>query len=151
MQEGWLVLALGILSSTACIASDSVETPWTHADKVFSCAVHASEHKQVVRLNKRPSSGGELGVETPDGDFFFMVPVDAATTGMPNLDAEEFSRMTSLDLDPDSLIGTSSRHESRAKVFARPGKYTFYLSDNLESEEGGYTCDVMFDRQLHTP
>jgi hypothetical protein len=34
--------------------------------------------------------------------------------------------------------------DKTARVFPKPGKYTVYTSENLESEEPGYRCGITY-------
>jgi hypothetical protein len=43
---------------------------------------------------------------------------------------------------PANVVGILGGDNSR--VFTKPGRYTVYSSENLESEEPGYRCEIRY-------
>jgi hypothetical protein len=101
----------------------------------------------VLKLGSR--HGRELSIVRMTDKATFMLVV-----GMPPADifqlmsTEEFSKARRVEV-PSSLKATPWVAESRLSelVFSSTGEYRVYVSENLESERGGYWCKVFFEAQ----
>ena len=63
----------------------------------------------------------------------------------PLMSSEDLAKRRTVSLDTAHLTALfGNEHPVEKKVFRVEGTYKFYLSDNLESEIGGYTCKVKF-------
>lgn len=56
---------------------------------------------------------------------------------------EDFALADRTDV-PTSFVGRASADASLRPIFNRPGSYEAYVSDNLESEQGGYMCSFKY-------
>ena len=55
----------------------------------------------------------------------------------------EFEDVNAIEITP---VTTGFRWDSEGgneTIFSKPGKYTLYVSTNLESEDGGYRCELV--------
>lgn len=112
---------------------------WQDDAKVFSCPAKTSIGATIT-LIKSVQAGQELAITAPDGTYYFLV-VGMPDAGMKSLmTPEELDAKTSITLDTRSLSGYSGK--GNGQVFKTAGTYTLYLSDNLESEDGGYKCSI---------
>lgn len=50
---------------------------------------------------------------------------------------------------PTSFLGRASADASLGPIFNRPGSYEAYVSDNLESEQGGCMCSFKYVGMSH--
>jgi hypothetical protein len=56
---------------------------------------------------------------------------------------EEFASASHVEV-PASCKGRASVDGPLERIFSRAGPYEAYVSDNLESEEGGYVCSFKY-------
>lgn len=56
---------------------------------------------------------------------------------------DEFALATKAEV-PSSFKSRASADGTLELIFSRPGSYVAYVSENLESEEGGYVCSFMY-------
>jgi hypothetical protein len=95
---------------------------------------------QPLTLTKSRTAGSELAVIRPDGKFLFLV-VGSPDAGMHSLMTPEvLAASTQVTMDTRTLEGYD--WESNRKVFTKPGVYTFLISDNLESDDSAFRCQV---------
>ena len=136
-------LALPTLAASAQAGrADASEVPWSDLPAGFSCEPGAVRGDADIVLRKAAGTGGELGVATPDDRFFFLVPAQGdAPLG---IDAAGFATAPTLRLRTGTLQASPSEGVTRRRVFRAPGVYTFYLSDRLESGDGGFVCRVRY-------
>jgi hypothetical protein len=91
-----------------------------------------------------PGHGRELAIRRlVDGAWFFLVvgsPPDGKNVLMS---AESFAAASEVDVPLEVLAEDWSSGEVK-RVFSSPGAYHVFVSDNLESELGGYTCVVKY-------
>jgi hypothetical protein len=55
----------------------------------------------------------------------------------------EFASASRVEV-PASFKGRASVNGPLERIFSRAGSYEAYVSDNLESEEGGYVCSFKY-------
>jgi hypothetical protein len=132
----------------AATAEQPLDTPWSVSSDAFSCIAPDATHDGVIKLTKAVDAGDELGVATPSGDFFFLVTGRDAPAGDLPVSSAQLALMEKLEV-PTHLLGHSSLKQAQEKIFAESGQYKFHLSDNLESELGGFVCAIELenDRQ----
>lgn len=86
-----------------------------------------------------PKHGAEMAVRRAGTrDWYFVVTGD----DKESKDAQAFKAARRFTLNEaatgDALSG------KREKIFSRPGRYTVYVSDKLESEAGGNICNITY-------
>lgn len=117
---------------------EDVESPWMTDATQFSCPAKAMIG-DVVTLRKLSGTWlSELGVSGPDGDFLFLVLGDQVPGMKALMTSKALIASRSVSLASASLTGFIG--DANARVFRKLGDYTFSLSGNLESDEGGYIC-----------
>ncbi|GAA5003159.1 hypothetical protein GCM10025793_08830 [Lysobacter lycopersici] len=90
--------------------------------------------------------GRELAVRRVFDNAWFFLVVSGSNPDEPQLmpvDAFAASRSVAI---PATVISVPSGKTSPERVFSGPGKYEVYVSDNLESEIGGFMCTVQVVR-----
>ena len=139
-----LIFALAIAAtaamSTTALAQDfdDVESPWVTEATKFNCPAKA-KIGDVITIKKPVGEGfAELGVSDPSGAYSFLVLADVVPGTKPLMTSKALLASKSVSLATASLSGFAG--SANAKVFRKLGEYTFFLSGNLESEDGGYTC-----------
>ena len=104
-------------------------------------SVTAAEAAQVLQVDRgssfmlsipRPHEA-KLAVVTPNSEWIFLV--DAGLKN-PLLSEQAFAAIAELRIDTQSLKGIHfvNGEERTVDVFTVPGRYTFVVSDNLETE-----------------
>lgn len=112
---------------------------WQADPRAFSCPAKTTLGAAIT-LKKGARTGRELAVTDPDGTYYFLV-LGMPDAGMKSLmTPKALDAATAVTLETRSLTGYTG--EGNGKVFQKSGTYTLYLSDNLESEDGGYRCSV---------
>ena len=114
---------------------------WMSDKRVLACSPARIEQRGTVTLKLGKGHGSELGVRrASDNTWFFLV------VGMPSEDdpqlmtTDEFASATRVQIHGD--FKSRSAPGKLEEIFAQSGKYEIYVSDVLESEEGGYRCSV---------
>jgi hypothetical protein len=136
---------LAALLATSPGASDGYEPAvWLSNSSVLACSPSTLRAPHPLVLSLGPGHGRELAIRrVSDNTWYFLVghmPPD----GEPQLMApEKFAAATRIEV-PTSLRGRASGVDSLSPIFSRPGAYEAYVSDNLESEEGGYVCSFNY-------
>lgn len=130
------------LMSTGAVAQDfdevDPESPYVTDSTKFSCPAKA-KIGDVITI-KKPVGGGfaEFGMTDPSGMFSFLVLRDVEPGTKPLMTSTALLASKSVSIATATLSGFAGG--TNTKVFRKPGEYAFYLSGNLESEEGGYMC-----------
>jgi len=130
-----------ILALAASQTARADETPWHVSSRALSCpkAVRAAE---PFAITLAPGAGQELAVRrVADGAWFFLVVASPPAEHKNLLEPAELSRSTTVEI-PANLRWASWSAGATPEVVFRSGEYEFYLSDNLESEVGGYRCHL---------
>lgn len=131
------LLAAALLPAIAQDFED-VESPWVTDATQFSCPAKA-KIGDVITLRKLSGTWlSELGVSGPDGDFLFLVLGDQEPGMKALMTSKALIGSGSVSLASASLTGFTG--DANPEVFRKLGDYTFSLSGNLESDEGGYIC-----------
>ena len=82
-------------------------------------------------------------MKAPNGDFYFIYSCDDAIRSLPfkDLECAQFARMRQVVIDTSSLRPVDESGKP-ASVFREPGKYSFYLGRNLETENTSETLNI---------
>lgn len=119
-------------------------TPWAKDPRVLSCSPAKLHVAGKLTLVMGPGHGRELGIRRhSDNSWYFLVigsPPDNARTLMT---PDEFARSHEVVI-PASVTTTEWVNGAEVSVFSTSGKYSIYVSDNLESETGGYMCTIRY-------
>lgn len=141
---------LFLLVSFTCLAiqgNESPETVWAYSPKHFDCSPNEISVNGSVSIMFGENSFKELAIyREPDSTWLFLV-VDSAPKEMKSLMSTSQLKATSLvSLTPETKGFRWEANGFNEILFTVPGKYTLYNSDNLESEMGGYKCDIVITR-----
>jgi hypothetical protein len=130
--------------SIASQESEAPETIWFESLKYFNCNPSEISLKDSVSIALGENTFDELAIFRESDNTWLFLVVDGAPEEMNSLmSPTELKSTKVLSLTSET---TGFRWESNGyneKIFKFPGKYTVYNSDNLESEVGGYKCDIV--------
>lgn len=141
---------LFLLVSFTCLAIQGNELPETlcaYSPMHFDCSPNEISVNGRVSIMFGEKSFSELAIyREPDSTWLFLV-VDSAPKEMRSLMSTSQLKATSLvSLTPETMGFRWEANGFNEILFTVPGKYTLYNSDNLESEMGGYKCDIVITR-----
>ncbi|CAN7562960.1 hypothetical protein LJR143_003924 [Pseudoxanthomonas sp. LjRoot143] len=136
---------LASLLATGPAVGDGYEPAvWLSNSNVLACSPNTLRAPHPLILTLGPGHGSELAIRrVSDNTWYFLVghmPPD----GEPQLTTPEKLALANSIEVPTSFRGRASEADALAPIFNRSGAYEAYLSDNLESEEGGYVCSFNY-------
>jgi len=141
------ILLLLILISSVCLAEDEYEVPetlWYESEKEFSCTPKSISVNGTINIKLGSNHFKELAVYRHSDKSWLFLVVGSPPKQMDSLmKSSSLKKAESLNINQ---LTTGFRWEKdgfNEKVFLKPGKYTIYNSDILESEYGGYKCEVI--------
>jgi len=90
----------------------------------------------------------ELAITDTDNNWFYLQGSSLKQTYYPQ---DTFTQLKKITLHPDELYATQwiNGKETFSKVFSKPGIYTIYLSDNLETEPDNAKTLIKKIRLVH--
>lgn len=145
-------------ADTNTIAVDSFESGLpepqivSDADKKIVSATDTLYLGDTLKIEFKIPHPKDLGINTPDDDFFFLV-YSYNDTAMPSLvDWNQFETTNHLEIITNKTKANpwnARIHESQI-IFNKTGKYKILLSDNLETDDGTpveYHTVYYFNRQ----
>jgi hypothetical protein len=122
------------------------ETIFAVFPAAFDCSPKDVGPGQRIVFTKRRTDLDELAVMTPRGKTMHFLVVGLPPKEMhPLITTKSLAQTDTFSVEVSSLQGLEWSHASQPeRIFREPGRYEFYLSSTLESEEGGYTCTVEY-------
>jgi len=138
------MLLLALLAGS--MSTGGSETVFAVSPAIFDCMPKKVRPGQRITFSKQMAELDELAVITPRGKTTHFLVVGSPPEEMrPLMTTESLARVHSFSVDVSTLQGLEWSHASSPeKIFREAGRYEFYLSSTLESEEGGYTCTVEY-------
>ena len=133
------VVGICVLALVAAQAARAEETLWHVDSRMLSCpeSVRATEPFTVTLA---PGVGQELAVRrVADGLWFFLVVASPPAEYRNLLEPEELSHRGQVQI-PANLRWASWAVGAEPETVFRSGVYELHVSENLESEIGGYKC-----------
>jgi hypothetical protein len=131
------------LPSIAFSSSDDLETPWTESSSMLDCSPDTLAIGETLTITLGKNHGKELAVlKHNDNTWHFMV------VGLPPGDMKslmspaQFKEIKAIKITPETTAYEWSKDGKNKILFSAPGMYSFYVSEILESEVGGYVCHV---------
>lgn len=121
---------------------DADENPWVTDATQFSCPAKVTIG-EVITLRKQAGDWpDQLGLKLPNGDFMGLVMDDSRPEAKQLMTRKALGAARTIHLDPKTVtgIGWTGEVARNIKAFHSLGTYTFSLSGNMESDEGGYIC-----------
>ncbi|WP_445427381.1 hypothetical protein [Alishewanella sp. HL-SH05] len=142
MNRALLIILL--LFSIACFSEDEApETIWIASDNVVSCNPKDLNLGDTLQIKLGGRHGKELAVARDDEGVWLFLIVGLPPLGMDSLMShQEFEKVNSIEITARTTGYRWDVKGGNEVIFSKPGKYTLYISENLESEDGGYKCEV---------
>lgn len=92
-------------------------------------SVTKGDLRRLVKIQLPKTHPSKLAIVSPDGNWHFIHDeLDFHQLG------KEFGSAQGLELDIARVKSQRTPKAKREKVFRKPGNYTFYFADNLETE-----------------
>ena len=123
--------------------SEAPEAIWIESDDMLSCTPRMLSRGDVLRVNLSGHHGKELALYRHDENLWLFLVVGAPPSTMKSLmSSEQFESAKEIEIAPTTTGYRWDNKGGNKTIFSKPGKYTLYVSENLESEEGGYKCEL---------
>jgi hypothetical protein len=130
--------------SVASQETEAPETVWVESPKHFNCAPSEITIKGSVSISLGENSFEELAIfRESDSTWLFLVVGSAPNEMNSLMSPSELKSTNVVSLNPETTGFRWETNGYNEKIFTAPGKYTVYNSDILESEVGGYKCDIV--------
>ncbi len=137
----YLLLALAL----PCYGQE--ETVWLKDSRQLACSPNSLSPTGTLTLELGPDHGRELGVRRhSDNTWYFLVVASHPDNAKVLMTPELFETKAQIKI-PASSMTTEWVTGQEVPIFAASGTYSIYVSDNLESEAGGYVCTIQYARQ----
>ena len=96
-------------------------------------------------LTLGPGHGKELLIRRvkDDAQYSFIVADPPLPGYVSPITSDEFAVAKRLEI-PSTAMGYLGGGRGVMPISSKPGRYTVYVSDNLDSEEPGYRCEFTF-------
>ena len=121
-----------------------IETVWLKDKRMMTCSPGRLHSTGALTIKLGPGHGRELGVRRHSDDtWYFLIVGGSPDQSKRLMTPETFETKRQVEI-PASTITTDWATGEDAPIFSSSGKYSFYLSDNLESEAGGYMCTIEY-------
>ena len=116
---------------------------WVDDPKVFQCQPESLYVGYALEVKLAKDHPKEFGVESHDkNEWYALVMADPPKGAKLLMSTQEFAQTTHLVLPPGTNGATFAESAINRVLFSKPGRYTLYLSNVLESDIGGYKCSV---------
>ena len=133
------VIGVCVLALVAVQPALAEETLW-HVDRHMLSCPKTVRSTEPFTVTLAPGVGQELAVRrVADDSWFFLVVASPPADYRNLLEPEELSRRSQVQI-PANLRWASWAVGAEPEAVFRSGVYELYLSENLESEIGGYKC-----------
>ena len=137
---------IAILILLAPNATHAEET-WTRDQNVPACSPAQLKPGQLLKLKLGVGHGQELSVQGPKKEQIFLLVVGSPPPDDPQLmTPKEFAAATEVTISTELVAKPWVFQAKPKRVFSTPGIYTVRVSENLESEVGGFFCTVKYTR-----
>jgi len=142
MEKFITVLTLAALAAQG----ETPPTTFWGNPKVFRCSPTVVGPDDTLVLSKRSAALRELAVRRPGNKVPHFLVVGLPPEEMkPLMSPDQLSATSEVRIRVAALNGLEwSSNASSEPIFTVPGTYEFWLSTNLESEEGAYVCRVRY-------
>lgn len=141
-----ILLKLAFLISVSVWATNSIaQSIWQNNPSKLACSPHVLHPKGTLKLTLGSMHGSELAIKRKgDGITFFLVVGNPPSYMVPLMTTSEFSKTKELKLSANIEAFPWVNDSKKESVFTKSGDYTIQISNNLESEEGGYYCNIKY-------
>lgn len=139
-------LHFAVLFCLSALTTTSVaENVWQSNPSKLACSPRVLRSNDTLTLTLGPKHGSEMAImRKSDGVYFFLVVGSPPSNMMPIMTTTEFSKAKEVKISTKSEALPWVADASKEAMFTKSGTYTIQVSDNLESEEGGYYCDIKY-------
>ena len=139
------IFLAGLLFSGQATDGDGDEpAAWLSNQRVLDCSPQTIKAADSLVLALGPGHGRELAIRRVSDNAWYFLVVGLPPEDDPQLmSQEEFSAATRVVI-PASFKARSSAEGPLEPILSRHGMYEVYVSDNLESEDGGYVCSFKY-------
>ena len=133
------------LLTTSPVAADGYEPAvWSSNPRILACTPGTLRASQSLVLSLGAGHGRELAIRRVSDNSWYFLVVGSPPEGEPQLMTPgEFASASRTEV-PASFQGRASVDGPLERIFSRTGTYEAYVSDNLESEDGGYMCSFKY-------
>jgi hypothetical protein len=140
-----VALFLGI----AGVSHAQEETTWLTNRRVLTCAPHELKQGGTLQIRLESEHPKELAIRRrSDSSWFFLVVVDAPDDMTPLMSPSAFAASKQVSISTSQRARVSG--EPLQRIFKSAGQYDVFVSENLESEAGGYMCTIRYHpRKAH--
>ena len=141
----WKRVALPALlfASTVCLGGGGLSAKFTVDPKVLRCEARPFGAGESLKISLGERHGRELGIErTSDHSFYWLIVESYGERKGELMPSARFRAAKKIELPAGLLAPTNDGTVER--VFTVPGTYIVYVSENLESENGGHKCEVNY-------
>ncbi|MCH7421018.1 hypothetical protein HT094_01990 [Shewanella sp. ZOR0012] len=144
MMNRILFFIFALLSSHGIAEeSEAPETIWLESDEMVSCIPRELGRDDVLRVNLSEHHGKELALYRHDENLWLFLVVGSPPSTMKSLmSSPQFESAKKIEISPTTTGYRWDNKSANETIFSKPGKYTLYVSENLESEDGGYKCEL---------
>lgn len=135
-----------LLGMTALAQADQFSAKFVVFPKALDCSPKILRPGQSLTLTLDASGahGRELAIERKGVErWFFLVLASPYPAPARLMTPDAFEKATRVVIPADVMADYEGKS---ARVFTQPGRYTVYTSENLQSEEPGYRCEIEFRR-----
>jgi hypothetical protein len=127
------------------LSAAHAEETWTQDPNVLACSPARLQPGHVLELKLGVGHGKELSVQGPRKEQIFLLVVGSPPSGDPQLmTPREFAAASEATISTDLVAKPWVFQAKPERVFSTPGVYTIRVSENLESEVGGFSCTVKY-------
>ena len=141
------VLFLAFAFSFQVSATEEPEVPetiWYESKAAVSCTPKELNPSETLRVKLVGHHGSELAVYRYDENLWLFMVVGSPPTSMVSLmSPQELEVAKSFEITPKTTGYRWDSMGGNEVIFSRPGKYTLHVSEALESELGGYKCELV--------
>ena len=124
--------------------NESPETVWVELPEQFKCAPNEITLNGSVTISFGESAFEELVIfRESDSTWLFLVVGSAPKEMNSLMSVAELKSTNILRLTPETTGFRWEANGYNENIFTNLGKYTVYNSDILESEVGGYKCEIV--------
>ena len=138
------LLLLIPFASLASQKNEVSEAVWVESPKHFNCTPREISLKGRVSIFLGENSFEELAIFRESDNTWLFLVVGSAPKKMNSLMSPSELKLPNVaNLTSETKGFRWEANGYNEKIFTAPGKYTLYNSDTLESEVGGYKCDIV--------
>lgn len=123
----------------------AAESPYEINLKKLACSPRVLHFNGTLTLNLGSMHGSEFAIRRKSDGAFFMLVLDSPESNITQLmTSKEFSEAKVVKLSTKVKALPYEVDASIEPIFTKSGTYEILVSDNIESDLGGYYCNVKY-------